>query len=253
MNCMEATMRQAGTSARGSMYPEEYVCWSRMQAEAGQTLDAIIARKEMERVAGCGLFVWGIGNPPAALSRVLARGQVPVQVVFSIMKSRPKRVDVVPSRVVAWRRYIDCHGVERPLPAHALVLSRGDSARGPKLTHYALMCRSDEPLELRRGEPFDPAAFRNASAAGAPVGASQVTALLRRTGVASCLSDYEANFTAWLTDSYWVRLVDPVELDLRKLQLLTAITGVSFEDWHKSVAAILHESTTTSSLSDALL
>ena len=107
------------------------------------------------------------------------------------------------------------------------------------------MCRAEEPLALRRGEPFDPTAFRNASAAGAPVGASQVTALLRRTGVTSRQSDYEANFTASLTDSYWVRLVDSIELGLEKLQLLTAITGVSLEDWHKSVAAILSESTRT--------
>lgn len=38
------------------------VCWSRMQAEAGQSLDAIVRRKELEREANGGLFLWGVGN-----------------------------------------------------------------------------------------------------------------------------------------------------------------------------------------------
>ena len=221
-----------------ALFSEEYVCWSRMQAEAGQSLDAIIARKEKERVAGAGLFIWGIGNPPASLSRILARRRVPVRAVFSVMKTKPKAIDVAPARTVVWRRYIDCSGAERALPAHALVLSRGDSARGPKRVHYALMCRVDEPLALRRGVPFDPTAFRNASGTGAPVGASQVTALLRRVASSSDSSDYEAAFSAWLTESYWVRLVDPLELDSRKLQLLSAMAGADVSQWCELVSYI---------------
>lgn len=216
---------------------EEYVCWSRMQAEAGQSLEAIVARKEKERLAGSGLFVWGVGNPPASLSNVLARGRVPVRAIFSVMKTKPRLIDRAPARTLVWRRYVDCNGVERSLPAHALVLSRGDSARGPKRVHYALMCYADEPLTLRRGEPFDPSAFRNVSAAGAPVGASQVTALLRRVA-SSNTSNYEANFSAWLTESYWVRLVDPAELDPQKLHLLTSMVGADLSQWNDLVSYI---------------
>lgn len=222
-----------------SIQSDEYVCWSRMQAEAGQSLESIIARKEIERCAGKGVFFWGVGNPPAVITRVLARARIPVKVIFSIMKSRPKAIDVSPSRTLVWRRYIDIQGVVRPLPSHVLVTSRGNSASGAKRSHYALMCRSDEPIILRRGEPFYSTAFRNAGGTGARVGASQVTALLRRVGENFGKADYETNVTAWLTDSYWIRLVDPIELDGSKLALLDSIGNHGTMNWHKSVAEIM--------------
>ena len=217
---------------------DEYVCWSRMQAEAGQALEAIITRKELERQAGSGSFLWGVGNAPATIASVLSRAGIPVRAVFSVMKSKPKAVDVAPARTLAWRRYVDAHGVERPLPPHALVTSRGDSAGGVKRTHYALMCRSESPLKLRRGETFDPSAFRNAGGTGAPVGASQVTALLRRVEPDQGIVGYEANITAWLTDSYWVRLADPVELDARRHGILAEVGDVDSSGWCDAVAEI---------------
>lgn len=217
---------------------EEYICWTRMQAEAGQPLEAIVARKEIERRAGGGLFLWGVGNPPAVITKILARTDVPVRAIFSIMKSRPKAADVAPASTVVWRRYIDAHGVTRPLPTHALVTSRGHSAGGAKRRHYALMCRSEESLVVRRGEIFSPAAFRNAGGTGAPVGASQVTALLRRVAEDSVTSHYETNLSAWLTESYWVPLLDPVELDSDKLKILQSLADLGPQKWQKSVAVI---------------
>jgi len=210
---------------------DEFVCWSRMQAEAGQALDAIVARKEIERQAGGGCFMWGVGNPPALIARSLARAHVPVRAVFSLMKSRPKAVDAQPSRTVVWRRYLDAEGVERTLPPYALVTSRGDSASGAKRTHFALMCHSPEPLAIRRGEAFDPSAFRNAGGTGAPVGASQVTALLKRVDADAAVTDYEANIAVWLTASYWVRLLDPVELDVGKRRLIASASKVGAGHW----------------------
>jgi hypothetical protein len=235
---IETAPKAAAANLSSGRFQEEYVCWSRMQAEAGQRLDAIIARKELERRAGDGSFLWGVGNAPAVVANVLARAHVPVRAVFSIMKSRPKVVDAAPARTVAWRRYIDAQGVDRPLPPHALVTSRGDSASGAKRIHYALMCRSNTSLALRRGEPFDPAAFRNVGGAGAPVGTSQVTALLRRVGVGADASDYEANLTAWLADGYWVRLIDPIELDRSKQTLLDGLGSCAVGEWCSTVAEI---------------
>lgn len=217
---------------------DEYVCWSRMQTEAGQSLDAIVERKERERQAGGGSFLWGVGNAPAHIANVLARSGIPVRAVFSIMKSRPKSVDVAPSRTVIWRRYIDAQGVERLLPPHALITSRGDSATGAKRSHYALMCRSEKPLVIKRGDTFDPAAFRNAGGTGAPVGFSQVTALLCRVEFDQGYSGYEANLTAWLADSYWVRLTDPVELDSGRLGILADMSRQPLEDWCGLVSRI---------------
>ncbi|MER9392394.1 MULTISPECIES: hypothetical protein [unclassified Mesorhizobium] len=219
------------TSATASRV-DEFICWSRMQAEAGQPLEAIVERKEQERRAGNGTFFWGVGNPPAVIASALARSGMPVRAIFSIMKSRPKAVDVAPERTVVWRRYIDAYGAERTLPPNALVTSRADSASGPKKSHYALMCYSPEPLVLRRGiESFDPAAFRNASGKGAPVGNSQVTALLRRVDRLHGGSDYEVNLSAWLTGAYWVRLTDAVLLTAANRKLIERATKSSEADW----------------------
>jgi hypothetical protein len=228
---MEAAPSAAARPQAETPHREEYVCWSRMQAEAGQGLDAIVERKERERQAGGGSFLWGVGNAPAQVTNVLARAGIPVRAVFSVMKTRPKAIDVSPSRTVIWRRYFDSQGVERPLPPHALVTSRGDSAGGAKRIHHALMCRSDKPLTIRRGDAFDPAAFRNAGGTGAPVGFSQVTALLRRVQFDHDRSDYEANLTAWLADSYWVRLSDPAELDADRLAILADIPRQPLDRW----------------------
>ncbi|MER8475501.1 hypothetical protein [Mesorhizobium sp. M1163] len=212
---LDATLNGPMTKA------EEFVCWSRMQAEAGQPLEAIIERKELERRAGGGMFFWGVGNAPAAVANALARLGRPVAAVFSIMKGKPKAVDVNPGRTVAWRRYFDADGTVRILPPHVLVTSRGDSPKGPKEKHFALMCWSGKPLEIQTGIPFDPSAYRNAGGTGAPVGASQVTALLKRTSTPSSETSYEANLCAWLVGGYWVRLTDPIELTPQATRLIS--------------------------------
>jgi hypothetical protein len=216
---------------------EGYVCWSRMQAEAGQALDAIVKRKERERQAGGGVFLWGVGNAPAVAISQLARLRMPIPIVFSTMKSKPKAVDMAPSRTVVWRRYVDENGIERPLPKSALVTSRGDSASGAKTKHYALMCYSDRPLMLTRGVPFDPAAFRNVGGAGAPVGASQVTALLKQVAELDPSPAYEANVIAWLTGGYWVRLSDPRELGAKAIADIAAFEGDT-DEWLAFVARV---------------
>ncbi len=223
-------MTPSRTAELATLRQDGYVCWSRMQAEAGQGLDAIITRKEHERRAGNGVFLWGVGNAPAAAITPLARLRLPVPVIFSTMKSRPKAVDLAPSRTVVWRQYVDEHGIKRPLPPSALVTSRGDSASGEKARHYALMCYSDAPLMLRQGVPFDPKAFRNVGSAGAPVGASQVTALLRQVAKPDDAPAYEANVVAWLTGGYWVRLSDPRELSSRSTADIAGFDG-NVDQW----------------------
>ena len=209
----------------------DYLCWTRMQAEAGQALEAIIARKELERQAGGGLFLWGVGSAPSRAIRPLAQLSRRIPVIFSVMRSKPKPTDTAPSRVVVWRHYVDTGGAARRLPAHCIVTSRGDSARGPKRAHYALMCRSDAPLELHSGIEFNPAGYRNAGQRGAPVGASQVTALLQPCAPVDGKPGYEANMLAELTGSYWVRLVDPLEVSPGTLAALAEAGDASLEEW----------------------
>ncbi|MDP2359026.1 MAG: hypothetical protein Q8M31_23615 [Beijerinckiaceae bacterium] len=236
--CNKPMERVNASSPRGGLeFEQEYICWTRMQAEAGQTLDAIVRRKELERRAGNGMFLWGVGNAPAIVTNELARLEHPVTAVFSIMKSRPKAVDSQPGKTVAWRRYVAVDGGVRPLPPHVLVTSRAESATGPKSKHFALMCWSDKPLAIRYGEPFDPSAFRNAGAAGAPVGASQVTALLRRISRDGNSTSYEVNLRSKLVGAYWTRLLDPAECPA-EFSGFDKVAAGSIQDWLEFVSLV---------------
>jgi hypothetical protein len=217
---------------------EEYVCWSRMQAEAGQGLAAIVARKEREREAGDGLFFWGVGNAPALMTSALARLNHPVRVVFSIMKGKPRAEDASPRRTLVWRKYLDSDGIERELPPNALITSRAETKSATKKRHFALMCFSSDELRIMRGSAFDPQAYRNAGGTGASVGASQVTALLRRIGPSASISDYEVNLQAQLIGSYWVRLSDPSVLSSDKLSMLDNQVCVSKSAWLSLVSLL---------------
>jgi hypothetical protein len=170
-----------------------------MQTEAGEGLASIVQRKEGERIAGGGLFCWGVGNAP---SRSLAayRGS-DLDVVFSVMKSRPKAVDVSPEIKLVWKTYVDLDGVVRPLPNGARVTSRAARA------HYVLICRSNTPLALGDFGPFDPRAYRNAGEGAKPIGASQVTALIRCVSDESPDTPYRINLRAKLVG--WVKLGAP--------------------------------------------
>lgn len=203
----------------------DVVCWSRMQAEAGQGLEAILRRKEIERLAGNGIFCWGVGNAPSRSIGPLASCAMNVDVVFSVMKSRPKAIDVSPKDVVVWTSFFDHQGREYPLPDNCLVTSRAETASGRKSVHYALMCRSDEAITLGDYGTFDPSAYRNASETAGPVGASQVTALLRRVAREQDESGYRINVKAKLVHGYWVRLGGALPLNMKKRSLFDRLLG----------------------------
>jgi hypothetical protein len=179
-----------------------------MQAEAGQTLDTIVARKERERQQGDGLFFWGVGNAPSKRLPEVVSQQIPVNVVFSVMRSAPKKEDAKPSGVVRWWTYLDHQGNLREIPEHTVVTSKAMTAKGPKTKHYALMCFSDTPLILTEGPPFDPEAFRNLNLAQSRIGFTQVTALVQRVA-SDGETAYRVNLRAQLVGSYWIPLFDP--------------------------------------------
>ncbi|PZT91746.1 MAG: hypothetical protein DI637_01765 [Citromicrobium sp.] len=206
------------------------ICWTRMQAESGQGLNTIVRRKEMERRIGEGLFFWGVGNAPARAIPALARTGATLDVVFSMMKSKPKAKDVAPAKVHAWRRYIDQFGAVRDLPRHVLVTSRA----GTRNCHYALVCRSEKELAVADEGPFDPGAYRNFGA-GKAVGASQTTALLERHSPFGD-PDYRIAMRARMTGGMWVKLVDPVELSSSMRALLDE-TPLDEQEWLEMVDA----------------
>jgi hypothetical protein len=202
----------------------EIICWTRMQAEAGQDLHRIIARKEKERVAGGGLFFWGVGNAPSRFTAEIARSEASVDVVFSTMKTRPKTQDAFAKQLIAWGSYIDHSGVERLIPPHVLVTSRASGPSGVKKVHYALMCHSVERLSLTEDEPFDHNSFVNLGGTGLPIGNSQVTVLAKRAALDRSPAAYQVNLRARLVGSYWVKLTSPTILPAKKNQLIDRLS-----------------------------
>lgn len=222
----EAQLRKELATARRAS--ESYLCWTKMQAESGQNLDQIFARKEMERLAGEGVFFWGVGNP---IDFTTAKAIDSIDIVFSKMLSSPKSEDSNPDGIFVWRKYIDGVGKERDLPSHVLLLSRANTKMGPKKRHYALVCYSDKKLVIGDEGPFDPSAYRNAGVNGGKVGFSQVTSLLTKTAAQQESTKYRINFKARLLPPFLVRLTDPALLEYEDKQLVDDMTIECTADW----------------------
>ena len=214
-------------------------CWTKMGAEAGQGLEAILQRKEFERLSGDGLFAWGIGNSVGpAVRHARELGFESLDVLFTRMKSAPKAIDVSPSAVVLWTAYEGKDGDVLPLPAHVLVTSRGnmDGRAGLKRTHYALLCRSARSLlGAADDQAVDSSAVCNLVSQN-PTGASQVTAVVRTTVSQAPRKAYPVQFRAKLTGPGFVRLACPTLLTSSLMQLYQyATSATSSQQWHERV------------------
>jgi hypothetical protein len=192
-------------------------CWTRFGTEAGETIEEILARKERERSASGGLFLWGIGNSIApALAELVRRDPNPA-VLFSPIRSRPRAADVAPERVVSWIGGKTLAGEPIELDSRFLVTSRASSAR-PR-PHYALVCRSESSLELSDSiGSLSLARLRNLLS-GRPVGASQTTAVVERdsrTAVDGTL--YPVALRAALAPPYFIRLETTSQLTMPRAE-----------------------------------
>lgn len=190
-----------------------YFCWTRFGTEAGQTIAQIIERTERERIAGCGMFLWGIGNAIGpSIIRLLQVSDQP-EALFSPISSAPRQCDTNPSATVAWTEATGVDGEPFRLPEHALVTSRYDPASA-KLTHYALICYSEQPLALSKsGSTVRFQAVRNL-VSQRPVGASQTTAIVEFD--CECVDDsrsYDVAMRVRLIAPYFICLHHPVSIN----------------------------------------
>ena len=104
----------------------DYFVWTRYGTESGEAAESILSRKERERQAADGLFLWGVGNSVApSVRKLLAhlRGRDP-EVVFSPMLAAPRAIDVSPAEVVAWRSARGIDDRDWEMPEGTLVTSR---------------------------------------------------------------------------------------------------------------------------------
>lgn len=183
----------------------EVFCWTRFGTEAGEAVERIIQRKERDRLANAGVFFWGIGNPiGTAISELLAASTRP-EVLFSPMLGGPREVDSNPEQVVAWTVGETPTGRLIELPEAIRVTSHGE-----RRVHYALVCASDEPLKLADLGRLQLQSLRNLRS-GKPVGASQVTAVVRDLGTEG-IGQYLVAMRAWLVPPFFLRLREPVTI-----------------------------------------
>lgn len=239
MNARDNSFLDDGQSMHRPHLPDVF-CWTKIGAEAGQTLEDIIRRKEFERIAGNGRFGWGIGNALGE-APILATAAVPkgrLKVVFSTMKSPPKPQDVNPAQICIWTKYQLPSGEIRPLDQTMLITSRYNEK---KTCHYALICSSETPLlENALSEKLPSKALRNFLSEKL-VGASQVTSVVRFRSEESQMyaMDYPVTFSAELDKPGFVRLVDPVVVSgvLNSLYF-SMLSQRSYENWSRSMSEI---------------
>lgn len=190
--------------------PDHFV-WTRFGTEAGQSIADILHRKEEERKANAGVFYWGIGNAIGpSVVELLQRRDSP-EVLFSPIKSAPRKQDAAPESVVAWTTAIGLDGEPYALPPRSLITSRFNADRQ---RHYALVCRSDTPFagliaSSSLADKVQLSELHNILS-GRPLGASQVTAVVQRKSLNGVRGpEYVVSFKAVLVPPYFIHLRDP--------------------------------------------
>jgi hypothetical protein len=213
-------------------------CWTKMESDAGETLNDIIRRKELERSIGGGVYYWGIGTPIAERTMAeLRRRTCQPEAFFSIMRSKPRREDHSPASVLLWTNDIDADGLLKQLPTHALVLSRGETTSGREKRYYALVCHSETALSPSRHASFDLSHFRNLGGAKGEIGSSQVTAVIEHLSGSHLGRHYEISLRTLLRPPYFVKLAGPKRVldEDRKTILTTAASNPTSEKWRAFV------------------
>ena len=199
-------MRSGGNNPTWSSLPETF-CWTKFGAEAGELPLSIFQRKELERRRNGGVFLWGIGQSIGPSLPELLRENSTPEVLFSPIRTSAAAHDISPTQVVLWCDAVGYDGHRFRLPEYSLVTSRMDPAR-PRSGHYALVCEAGSPILELEGKNYYLAleALRNLRS-GTPLGASQVTAIVRRVPItAPTRAEYPVVARAQLAYPYLVRL-----------------------------------------------
>lgn len=216
-------------------------CWTKVGDESGESLSNIIDRKDRERRLGNGLFMWGIGNALGTKVKSLVEQEESPKVLFSRMKSKPKKTDQNPDKVVIWTEYLDMDGKRHKLPDHIFLTSKS-SIEKPKKKHYALVCKKETNLELEDWNPLNINSVKNLKSENNKIGHSQVTAVLESFNHSiKETNDYPVMFSADLVYPHYVTLVNPVELpesvgsQLKNLNKRKNMTDSEWITWLKLI------------------
>lgn len=239
---LNSTCKQSQSAGQSTELPNVF-CWTKMGAEAGQELDVIIKRKELERIAGEGVFAWGIGSSlgkAPTIARQTSKHEV--EVFFTPMKSAAKEIDAAPSEVLIWTSYYDASGTLKNLPNHIVITSRGGVG---KKAHYALICYSEHSLLDQQVELAFSAKHVCNFTTGNPVGASQVTSLVKiAEQPQTTMPDYNVKFRAKFYADGFVKLAHPVVMTTDMMLMYSRLnTAESTGTWLQLAKLIRKQAT----------
>ncbi len=216
-------------------------CWTKMGGESGEVLERIIQRKNIERHANDGTFIWGIGSSVGSAISNLSENEKQVPIVFSRMLSNTKSIDAQPKTLLLWLGYYDSNGTVKELPRYSLVTSRGETEKSLKKSHYALFCHADFELSLEPKAELNAKMLVNYSS-GRPLGFSQVTAVVRKE---SSLAEqdkprnYSISTIAELKMPYFAKLACPVPVSASIIEEANKIaTRGNTSDWKRYIDKI---------------
>jgi hypothetical protein len=210
--------------------PTKFVL-TKIGSDAGQGIDRILRRKELERQAG-GTLWWGIGEAQTAEKIALLGSRPPL--IFSHMSSKPHKRDSHPDDVLLWERYtVTGSSKTVPLPSHAIVISRAHAQNGNlKSRYYALVCESPSGIPGSAGGQLDIGSLRNLG--GRQLGSSQITAVVERPlNSGSVGKPYVIAARANLVAPFAVSLAAPRLLKPEERRLLDDVSdeGKTVNDW----------------------
>ncbi len=219
-----------GNSAIGRDWPRAF-CWTKMQAESGQELASILARKDAERRATGGFFLWGIGNSLGDKLARLRRREPHTLVLFSVCAPNRKKPMLPPGSSCIWTH---CRPIAESGPG---TIGRGHTDGRLKKAHYALVCFSGERVERRSRGDLDVRRLQNIGSANPRIGSSQVTTVVeRKSHDTQCGSPaYRIDMVAGLVGLGIVRLSGAVPLTHAEQSKLDGNGG---RDWEQTSAWI---------------
>jgi hypothetical protein len=195
----------AAVGSRSRELPHAF-CWTRYGDEAGETVESIIRRKELERRENGGIFLWGVGNNIGRSMTTLIAAVPGPSLLFSPMKSQPRARDQTPREILMWCEGVDLDGRAVRLPERSLVTSGSDGS-DPK-DHFALVCASDEEFTVQPDGPTRVffSQLRNI-ASGRGLAGQQVTAAVRIDRAAPAVgTPYRVTMSVKLVKPFFIRL-----------------------------------------------
>src|ERR1700730_14214456 len=146
---------------------EKAVCLTKYGPEGSECPEEILPRKDFERRSGRGdhanEFWWGIGEKGTAESIWHLITECAAKMVLFAAIKDPKRSNHSPEQVFVWRKYRMLNNNKTyDIPEHVLVTSSINGKGGKvKQMHFALVCKTDDPIEEAKLWKFSNCHYRN--------------------------------------------------------------------------------------------